>query len=399
MSYFPISVINYNKFDNNIINIICNNLDSNNQTVFLSKTTFNYLNNIKKEIEKHQLEWDNIKKYVNPYEYIHTQIPDCKSCVSKIKPVSRSYYKLIEMINSLSILNGYENKNISTFHLAEGPGGFIEAISYLRQTNIHTTRDSYYGMTLINEDDSNVPGWKKKYFDKNASIHLVKGATGNGDLFNPENIQYCYDKYNNSMDIITGDGGFDFSVDFNKQELLSVKLILAQILYAIIMQKQKGFFIIKFFDIFYKPTCDMIFFLSFFYEKIYIMKPNTSRFANSEKYIICKNFRDKTDKQELIHVFKPIIHKIKECSYITQFLDINLPNIFVSKIEEINSILGQQQLEYILTTLQLLESNTNSDKLEQLKQNNIQKCTTWCTKFNIPYHKIIQQTNIFLERE
>ena len=399
MSYFPISVINYNKFDNNIINIICNNLDSNNQTVFLSKTTFNYLNNIKKEIEKHQLEWDNIKKYVNPYEYIHTQIPDCKSCVSKIKPVSRSYYKLIEMINSLSILNGYENKNISTFHLAEGPGGFIEAISYLRQTNIHTTRDSYYGMTLINEDDSNVPGWKKKYFDKNASIHLVKGATGNGDLFNPENIQYCYDKYNNSMDIITGDGGFDFSVDFNKQELLSVKLILAQILYAIIMQKQKGYFIIKFFDIFYKPTCDMIFFLSFFYEKIYIMKPNTSRFANSEKYIICKNFRDKTDKQELIHVFKPIIHKIKECSYITQFLDINLPNIFVSKIEEINSILGQQQLEYILTTLQLLESNTNSDKLEQLKQNNIQKCTTWCTKFNIPYHKIIQQTNIFLERE
>ena len=399
MSYFPISVINYNKFDNNIINIICNNLDSNNQTVFLSKTTFNYLNNIKKEIEKHQLEWDNIKKYVNPYEYIHTQIPDCKSCVSKIKPVSRSYYKLIEMINSLSILNGYENKNISTFHLAEGPGGFIEAISYLRQTNIHTTRDSYYGMTLINEDDSNVPGWKKKYFDKNASIHLVKGATGNGDLFNPENIQYCYDKYNNSMDIITGDGGFDFSIDFNKQELLSVKLILAQILYAIIMQKQKGFFIIKFFDIFYKPTCDMIFFLSFFYEKIYIMKPNTSRFANSEKYIICKNFRDKTDKQELIHVFKPIIHKIKECSYITQFLDINLPNIFVSKIEEINSILGQQQLEYILTTLQLLESNTNSDKLEQLKQNNIQKCTTWCTKFNIPYHKIIQQTNIFLERE
>ena len=399
MSYFPISVINYNKFDNNIINIICNNLDSNNQTVFLSKTTFNYLNNIKKEIEKHQLEWDNIKKYVNPYEYIHTQIPDCKSCVSKIKPVSRSYYKLIEMINSLSILNGYENKNISTFHLAEGPGGFIEAISYLRQTNIHTTRDSYYGMTLINEDDSNVPGWKKKYFDKNASIHLVKGATGNGDLFNPENIQYCYDKYNNSMDIITGDGGFDFSIDFNKQELLSVKLILAQILYAIIMQKQKGFFIIKFFDIFYKPTCDMIFFLSYFYEKIYIMKPNTSRFANSEKYIICKNFRDKTNKQELIYLFKPIIHKIKECSYITQFLNINLPNIFVSKIEEINSILGQQQLEYILTTLQLLESNTNSDKLEQLKQNNIQKCTTWCTKFNIPYHKIIQQTNIFLERE
>lgn len=399
MSYFPISIINNHHFESDIINIISNNLDSNNESVFISKTTFNYLNKLKKEIEKHQLEWDNIKKYVNPYEYIHTQIPDCKSSVSKIKPVSRSYYKLIEIISCLNMLNYYQNKSISTFHLAEGPGGFIEAMSYLRQNNVNSNRDSYYGMTLINDDDSNVPGWKKKYFDKNSSIHLVKGQTGDGNLLTPENIQYCYDKYNNSMDIITGDGGFDFSIDFNKQELLSVKLILAQILYAVIMQKEKGYFIIKFFDIFYKPTCDMIFFLSYFYEKIFIMKPNTSRFANSEKYIICRNFKNKTNKNELIKLFKPIIHKIKDCTYITQILNINLPNIFVSKIEEINSILGQQQLECILTTLQLLESNNTGDKLEQLKQNNIQKCINWCIKFNIPYHKIIQQTNIFLERE
>ena len=79
---------------------------------------------------------------------------------------------------------------------------------------------------------------EKKYFDKNASIHLVKGATGNGDLLNPENMQYCYDKYNNSMDIITGDGGFDFSIDFNKQEEISTKLIFCQICFAIAMQKK-----------------------------------------------------------------------------------------------------------------------------------------------------------------
>ena len=399
MSYFPLSFINHHNLTPKLINVSYNNEEIYLHNPYISKTTYKYLKNIKQDIEKHQIEWDNIKKYVNPYEYIHTQIPDCKSSVSKLRPVSRSYYKMIEITNYLNILFNYENNSISTFHLAEGPGGFIEAVAYLRENNPHNSRDSYYGMTLINDDDNNVPGWKKKYFDKNSAIHLIKGPSGNGDLLNHDNLQYCYENFNSKMDIITGDGGFDYSIDFNKQELSSVKLILAQIFFAIIMQKKGGSFIIKFFDIFYKPTCDMIYLLSCFYEKIYIMKPNTSRFANSKKYIICKNYKNPTPKKELLNKFKPIIYNIRNCSYITQVLNFKLPNIFIQKIEEINSILGQQQLECILHTLQLLEGQNNTDKLEQLKQTNVQKCINWCSKFGIPYHKIIQQTNIFLEKE
>ena len=29
---------------------------------------------------------------------------------------------------------------------------------------------------------------------------------------NPDNLKYCYKKYRNSIDIITADGGFDFSI-------------------------------------------------------------------------------------------------------------------------------------------------------------------------------------------
>ena len=45
----------------------------------------------------------------------------------------------------------------NTFHLAEGPGGFIEATTYLRKKN---TKDNYYGITLLN-NDKHVPNWKK----------------------------------------------------------------------------------------------------------------------------------------------------------------------------------------------------------------------------------------------
>ena len=38
-------------------------------------------------------------------------------------------------------------------------------------------------------------------------------------------------------------------------------------------------------------TFQAIYLLSCFYKKIVITKPYTSRYANSEKYIVCKKFR------------------------------------------------------------------------------------------------------------
>ena len=60
----------------------------------ISKTSYVYLSNLKREIEKHMHKWDNYKKFTNTYEYIHTQVPNCKFSVSKYKPLSRSYFKL-----------------------------------------------------------------------------------------------------------------------------------------------------------------------------------------------------------------------------------------------------------------------------------------------------------------
>ena len=126
-------------------------------------------------------------------------------------------------------------------------------------------------------------------------MYFEYGESKNGDLFLKKNVIYCYNKYLNSIDYITGDGGFDFSFDFNNQEQSSYKLIFSQIIYAIIMQKKNGIFILKIFDIFKYKTVELIFLLSNFYDTMYIYKPHTSRIANSEKYIICKNYKCNND--------------------------------------------------------------------------------------------------------
>ena len=64
----------------------------------INKTLSMYLNKVKTEIDNRQTEWDKYKKYTNPYEYIHTAVPNSQQSVCRLKPLSRSFYKMIEII-------------------------------------------------------------------------------------------------------------------------------------------------------------------------------------------------------------------------------------------------------------------------------------------------------------
>jgi hypothetical protein len=76
-------------------------------------------------------------------------------------------------------------------------------------------------------------------------------------------------------------------------------------------------------------------------------------------------------------------------------LNIEIPYLYINKVEEYNAIFGQQQIENIYMTLQLIINNRR-DKLEMMKKAHIQKCIEWCQRYDIPYHKNILNNNIFL---
>ena len=57
---------------------------------------------IKKKIEKYANKWDEYKKITNKYEYINSSFYleklNINSCVCSYKPISRSYFKMIEIL-------------------------------------------------------------------------------------------------------------------------------------------------------------------------------------------------------------------------------------------------------------------------------------------------------------
>ena len=358
----------------------------------ISQSLSNYLYDIKEKIHLHNDAWDEYKKYTNPYEYIHSMVPHKKKSIAKYKPLSRSYFKMIEILDFFKLHN--IDRPLSTFHLAEGPGGFIEALVHQRNCK----EDKYIGMTLLDDlNDENIPAWKKTdtFLKQYQNVFIESGYDKTGNILVLENLDYCVTKYGSSMDIITADGGFDFSVDFNNQECIITKLLFAQTCFALCMQKKEGSFVLKVFDCFNEASIDILYILSAFYKKTYITKPQTSRCANSEKYIVCKGFlydNCSSFLPLLRNAFSQMI-QLNESKNVSRFLSFPISHYFLSRLEEYNSVFGQQQIENIHSTLLMIESKQNGDKLEAIVKANIQKCVIWCSKHNIQYNQIFSGMN------
>jgi 23S rRNA U2552 (ribose-2'-O)-methylase RlmE/FtsJ len=317
-------------------------------------------------------------------------------------------------------------KSMRTFHLAEGPGGFIEAICNRRAN----PADEYYGMTIIiDENDDNVPAWHKTghFLSQHPNVILEYGKDNTGNLLNIDNFEHCVKRYGGSMDLVTADGGFDFSKDFNRQEISITNLLWGQVCYAICLQKPGGNFVLKIFDIFYEHTVHILYFLAGLYEEVNICKLKTSRVGNSEKYVVCRRLRGiafsevypfilesfskiKNKTSSVDHFRNLVMTKIdifakephfigstfeeKDESYIWRILDCDIPRYFTKHIEDVNAIFGQQQIENIHYTISLIDKQPKQDKLDQLVKQNITKCVNWCLDHSISYNNLIT-TNLF----
>lgn len=364
---------------------------------FMSQSLFQYMSNIKNEITAHVTKWDRYKKYTNVYEYVHTVLPEAKMAVCKLKPLSRSFYKMIEITQCFHIIKEFEtrhaNRPLRSFHLAEGPGGFVEALIYMRTRH---PDDAYYGMTLQSASQ-NTPGWKKSLstLHKNSGgcFHVVNGEDGTGDLTQPQNFWHCVENYGATIDIVTADGGFDFTVNFNQQEMLALRLVMAEVFTALALQRKGGYFVLKIYDVFMKATVELIYLLCNMYESVFLYKPHMSRAANSEKYLICKCMVTELTP-EWHKKFHSILTRLAQSpDYVVEsILDIEIDHMFLTKMNEICSVIGQQQLENISSTLNLIH-NPKGDRIESYKRNNAHNCVSWCVKHGLPHNDVVRYLN------
>ena len=305
-----------------------------------------YLNNILLQLNNPDflLKFIKLNNIISPYKYIYSKTPIYNIPVSKLSlsPISYIYIELIQLcnlfdnFNDASIAINYINININNFT-------FIDSINLLRENN----NDIHFNFIDL---DTN--------------------------LTTPNYAEFI---------------NIDLSKTFTSFNAYIISLINS-LCYIFKNQKYGGSSIIKIDNLFYKPVIDILFILNTAYEKIYIVKPNSSSIVKNDLYIVCKKFICIPTIEKLQATASSLTSSIPS-SIISSLVSDEIPYYFLNKIEEANIIIYHQKIQYIDQINNII---INKHKFDNIKKSNIQKCVLWCEKYKIPHNKIIDKVNIFL---
>lgn len=313
-----------------------------------------------------------INKIVNPYEFIHTNVPGFIISVSKIKSESNIFFELMEIFQICNILEILSVKN---------------KLNILQLSPNHVSSNYLLRMVLKPDLVSNSISEIAEFKYNNLIQRFIKNEKIN------DNDKALVNK-------------FDFMFfEFNENDYTDMKqYIKNMILVLLIMSKYQasnGISIIKIDGIFYKIIIDIILIFTAIYDKVYLIKPTVGNITKSERYIVCKYLNcGKINEIKLLsqleeHILDYLIkldNTLIPCSLIKN----EIPYYFLNKIEESNSVIGQQQLEAYDQVINIFKNKNKDDKIESLKRSHIQKCIQWCEKNQLPHNKFTDKVNIFL---
>ena len=355
MSYYILPKIN------SFFNVIPEEDDDNAYQIYISFSLYNFYNNIKIQIEticsqETNLFFNDYKKIiklVNPYEYIFSKVPGSKFSVSKLKPNSDTFYDFLEIFLTFNILESFKSKPIKSLHISSNFSDTNYCIEMLRE---NFSDDIFLNFNEINEE--------------------------------------IYKTVNNSkIDIMI------FNVMHTNINSYIINL-MKTVMLILRFQSFSGTSIIKIEYVFHKPIIDLLYLLCSLFDKVYIIKPNSSNITTYEKYIVCKNFN--TINEDKLEIYKSNYYKLNNFiqqinnKNIKSIIDIEIPSYFINKLDDINIIIGQQQLESLDQIINIFKNKNREDKIENINKSNIQKSVSWCEKFKIPCNKFTEKTNIFL---
>ncbi len=347
-------------------------------------------------------EWDRIKKIGNPYELIYTSNNNKrkkKDSISQYQPISRSYFKMWEIFFNFSeeiFGNGKINfnENLVYGNLAEGPGGFMEAIYNYRRycmpkyvSKNREPADVYYGITL-RPNNEYVPDWNKmrKIFGSKQNVHIDYG-----NLYNFGEVKsYVRNFARNKAFIVTADGGFDYSADFNGQEISSCQIIYSECVVAMCILRERGTFVCKVFDLFTSTMVRILYLLHSNFDEVYFYKPDTSRPANSEKYLVCvgyKNLLTEDEKAYLLHLIQEYqmgVTNNLESDETFDLKGIRVPGTFFASVRQYNELYIRQQKFYLENTIRLAFTKIPKEEYDGLINKQIKNAVDWCRKYHIP---------------
>ncbi|XP_071441428.1 cap-specific mRNA (nucleoside-2'-O-)-methyltransferase 1 [Hetaerina americana] len=264
-----------------------------------------------------------------------------------------------------------------------GPGGFSEYVLWRKGWEAKG-----FGFTLKKENDFRLSDFLVGSPESFETHYGVGGLEGDGDVTLSDNIKeftrYVKERTGgHGVHFMMADGGFSVESQENIQEILSKQLYLCQFLVALSIVRTDGHFVCKVFDLFTPFSAGLLYLLYKSFRMVAVHKPNTSRPANSERYVICKWKReDCNDIQDYMFSINERLWQLKKGDRdVLEIVPLEImkeDSNFLDYLTKSNNSLGERQV-INLVKIAAFCKDTN---LLELRQSELR---TSCLKFwNVP---------------
>ena len=312
---------------------------------------------------------------LNPVEYICSNTLNHISQTSRMKSNNPTLYNLFEIHNAFNMSEVFKHEPTLRIHnysslleqdvsqVFKKPNTCIKTFNLLGLPDLSCPQDLSPPLPLS---------------PLSTTLALEKGHILFFDTFTP------------SDPLLSGNRKHEVS---SKEEITKYFLSLICVLRLVLTSlAPNGACIIKMFTMSYQLELDVMFILNCLFEKTYVLKPESSHPLISDRYLVCKTFSNHIPEGLLEHI--ALLEEHKDI-YIHSLLQTPLSYIFLSKIEEINAIIGQQQLDSHVHVVNTIKTKLYEDKHTNIRKNNIYKAVQWCEKNGVPCNKTTEKYNAF----
>lgn len=248
--------------------------------------------------------------------------------------------------------------------VAGGPGGWTQYIQYRRPGSIG------FGITLNDENK-----WNSEIINTD-NFEYIYGEDNTGNIYNNSKyfIDYVLEKVDHKIDLVCADGGFSVTDREEVQETVSSRLIFCECFIAANVIRNNRHFVCKIFDTNTKFMVDLIYLMSLLFDSVYIFKPISSRPANAERYLICRELIE-SSRVMILKIMTDMYNNYTEDMFYTSIFE-TLPENYVKWITEYNNLNLRRQYDYA----QLIVKYLNKESIDIPIYNTYKALILW----NIP---------------
>jgi hypothetical protein len=302
--------------------------------------------------------------------------------------VTNAWLKMFELLNfTESLLTALSasrtNKIFHSFHFAEAPGNFLLAINHYLKTKHPIFEWSWLANSYR---ELYIPRSETQYLCdaygliKAYPTRWIFGADEDGDITSPANIrsfqQAAAQQLDDIVHLATADVKFcPPDMNFDEEENINIPVHLGQLLASLMVLSKGGTMILKIFTTYEAPSICMLYMITLLFGHVYLVKPETSRPANSEKYIVATGYKNNLTPLQLSRLlnFMGYIRYLNtELGSPALFHAADISKEFINSIIDIETKLTNLQITHLEKNIKLYheynDKSVNAAKVDFAKE-------------------------------